>query len=100
VHAQILLGASELASPHRIENLLVGERASRGAEQRREDLPLDGGEVQLCPSRETFRLIVSMVSPPMFTGPGVLVAAASVFARRICAFARAASSSTLNGFVT
>src|SRR5262249_26480556 len=52
------------------------------------------------PSSETFRAIVSITSPPTTTGPGLLVAAAIVLARRICAFARAASSRTLNGLVT
>src|SRR5262249_35511458 len=47
VYAEVLLRAPELPAPHRIEDLLVGQRAPGGREQRGEDLPLDRREMDL-----------------------------------------------------
>src|ERR1051326_3713543 len=47
VHAEVLLRASELAAPDGVEDLLVGERSAARAHQRVQDLPLDGGQMNL-----------------------------------------------------
>src|SRR5262249_39237005 len=45
VDAKILLRTSEFTVPHRVEDLLMGQRAAGRAEQRRENLPLDRRQV-------------------------------------------------------
>ena len=47
MHAQVLLRAAELPAPDGVEDLLVGEGAPAGGDERMQDLPLDRREVNL-----------------------------------------------------
>src|SRR3954468_23567678 len=47
VDPQVLLRAPELPAPDGVEDLLVGERATTRGHGRVQDLPLDGGEMDL-----------------------------------------------------
>src|SRR6185312_7009440 len=48
VHAQILLRVAERAPPHRVEQLLVRERAAGLRDERPQKLPLDRREMDGC----------------------------------------------------